>query len=99
MLIRTPELGLALAKSLNGKAFVLMRGHGATVVGGSIQQAVYRAIYATMNACLQAEALRLGDVNYLLAEEAAKAEARNDMSVQRPWDLWKHEALSRRNRR
>jgi len=99
MLIRTPELGLALAKSLNGKSFILMRGHGATVVGGSIQQAVYRAIYATMNARLQAEALRLGDVNYLLPEEAAKAEARNDMSVHRPWDLWKHEALSRRNRR
>lgn len=99
MLIRTPDLGRALAKTLNGKPFVLMRGHGATVVGTSIQQAVYRAIYGTMNARLQAEALRLGEVNYLLPEEAAKADERNAMSVHRPWDLWKREALDRRTRR
>ena len=98
MLIRTPDLGRALAKSLNGKPFVLMRGHGATVVGKSLQQSVYRAIYGTMNARLQAEALRLGDVNYLLPEEATQAEQRNEMSLHRPWDLWKREALERRGR-
>jgi len=96
MLIRTPDLGRALAAKLDVKPFILMRGHGATVVGQTLQQAVYRAIYGTMNARLQAEALRLGEVNYLLPEEAAKADERNAMSVHRPWDLWKREALDRR---
>src|SRR5882762_10338436 len=33
MLVRSPELGAALAKSLGGNNIVLMRGHGSTVVG------------------------------------------------------------------
>ncbi len=33
MLVRSPELGQALAKSLGGRNIVLMRGHGSTVVG------------------------------------------------------------------
>ena len=60
MLVRTPQLGVALAKSLGAHSIVLMRGHGSTVVGYSVRQAVYRAIYAESNAKLQAEALRLG---------------------------------------
>ena len=42
-----------------------MRGHGSTVVGTSIEQAVYRAIYAEVNARLQLQATQLGDVTYL----------------------------------
>ncbi len=100
MLIRTPQLGKALATSLDARPVVLMRGHGATVVGGSIQQSVFRAVYATMNAKLQAEALRLGggEVSYLLPDEAAKAAQANDNSLHRPWELWKREALQRRGR-
>src|SRR5262245_55919713 len=43
MLIRTPELGKALAASLADRPMVLMRGHGATLVGSSIKQVVYRS--------------------------------------------------------
>ena len=64
MLVKTPELGRALAKSLGQYSIVLMRGHGATMVGtASIRQAVYRAVYAEKNARLQMEALRLGDAD------------------------------------
>jgi HCOMODA/2-hydroxy-3-carboxy-muconic semialdehyde decarboxylase len=42
MLVKTPELGAALANSLGLYPMVLMRGHGATMVGLSIRQAVYR---------------------------------------------------------
>ena len=45
LLIRTPELGRSLARTLGGAAAVLMRGHGSTVVGASLQQAVFRAVY------------------------------------------------------
>jgi HCOMODA/2-hydroxy-3-carboxy-muconic semialdehyde decarboxylase len=88
MLVRTPELGVALAQSLGAASIVLMRGHGSTVVGVSVKQAVYRAIYAESNARLQAEALRLGQPVYLTLEEAAGAARANDQNMDRAWNLW-----------
>lgn len=91
MLIRSPELGCAHAGCLGHGAATLMRGHGATVVGTSLQQVVYRAIYMEMNARLQGDALRLGPLTYLTEEEARLAAATNDGQVQRPWELWARE--------
>jgi HCOMODA/2-hydroxy-3-carboxy-muconic semialdehyde decarboxylase len=97
MLIRDPELGAALARRLGKSGVVLMRGHGDVVVGESIKQVVFRAIYTEINAKLQAEALRLGEgeVNFLNADEAAKATSTNNAVLGRPWDLWKQQALAR----
>jgi HCOMODA/2-hydroxy-3-carboxy-muconic semialdehyde decarboxylase len=88
MLIGTPPLGVALAKSLGSRSLVLMRGHGSTAVGASLEQAVYRAIYAEVNARLQLQAIALGEVTYLNAKEAAKAAAVNDTQIARVWELW-----------
>ena len=96
MLIRTPLLGEALAISLADKPIVLMRGHGATMVGGSIKQVVYRAIYAALNAGLQMDAARLGEAMFLDPEEAVKASDLNDSVLERPWALWKRQALGER---
>ena len=93
MLIRTSELGAALARSIGDKPMVLMRGHGATVVGRSIGQAVYRSIYATLNAGLQMEAMRLGEPVYLDREEGRRAMLVNDSAIERPWELWRAEAM------
>jgi HCOMODA/2-hydroxy-3-carboxy-muconic semialdehyde decarboxylase len=97
MLIRNPELGAVLARTIGTCAVVLMRGHGNVVVGASVQQVVFRAIYTEVNAKLQAEALRLGEgqVNFLNAEEAANATATNNAVLTRPWELWKQQALAR----
>ena len=97
MLIRNPELGAALARKIGASAVVLMRGHGNVVVGDSVQQVVFRAIYTEINAKLEAEALRLGEgeVNFLNADEAAKATSTNNAVLGRPWDLWKQQALAR----
>jgi HCOMODA/2-hydroxy-3-carboxy-muconic semialdehyde decarboxylase len=92
MLIRNQALGVALAKSLGKHAVVLMRGHGSTVVGNSLRQAVFRAIYTEVNAKLQMDAQRLGDVTFLNAEEAAAASAMNDAVLDRPWELWRRNA-------
>jgi len=89
MLVRTPDLGKALAKSLGAHTIVVMRGHGSTVVGATLRQAVYRAIYAEWNARLQLDALRLGSPIYLTREEAKGAAAANDFSIDRAWGLWK----------
>ena len=93
MLIRTPELGAAHARCLGRCAATLMRGHGATVVGTSLPQVVYRAIYMEMNARLQGEAMRLGTVTFLSDEEARLAAAANDGQVHRPWELWVREVM------
>lgn len=89
MLIRSNELGKALAQSLGQCTCVLMRGHGSTVVGNSIEQVVYRAIYAEVNAKLQSQAIGLGQVTYLTPQEADLAAAANDTQIGRSWDLWR----------
>jgi HCOMODA/2-hydroxy-3-carboxy-muconic semialdehyde decarboxylase len=91
MLISNGALGAAMAKALGDRSVVLMRGHGSTVVGESVEQAVYRAIYAEVNARLQIHAMQLGHVTYLTALEAQKAAAMNDRVLSRPWELWVRE--------
>ena len=91
MLISNGALGAAMAKALGQKSTLLMRGHGSTVVGSSVEQVVYRAIYAEVNARLQIEATRLGQVTYLTPQEAMKAAATNDTVLSRPWELWARE--------
>ena len=92
MLVKTPALGRALARSLGSYSIVLMRGHGATMVGTeSVRQAVYRAVYAEKNARLQMEALRLGTPVYLTSEEARGAALANDNNLDRAWQLWRRE--------
>ncbi len=96
MLVRNPALGAALAKSLGASAVALLRGHGDVVVGGSIREVVFRAVYTEVNARLAAEALRLGDGEavFLNDAEAAAATATNQAQISRAWDLWKAKALA-----
>lgn len=91
MLIRDSGLGDALARDLDGNAAVLMRGHGATVVGTSLPQAVFRAVYTEINAKLQLAAALLGDITFLNADEAVMAAMANDKQIKRAWDLWVQE--------
>jgi HCOMODA/2-hydroxy-3-carboxy-muconic semialdehyde decarboxylase len=93
LLVRDAPLGVALAKALADKTVVLMRGHGSVTVGTSIPQVVFRAYYAEMNARLQSEAIKLGAVTYLTAEETAASARTNDALVMRPWELWKRKVM------
>lgn len=95
LLIRSQALGAELAKSLGQSNAVLMRGHGSTVVGPDLQRAVYRAVYAEVNAKLLMDALRLGPVEYLTEAEAEAAEISTEGQVARPWGLWKAAAEAR----
>jgi ribulose-5-phosphate 4-epimerase/fuculose-1-phosphate aldolase len=89
LLVRNRELGAALAKSLGLKSVVLMRGHGVTVTGPSLQEAVYRGVYVDVNARLQLEAIGLGAVNYLTEPEGRAAAAANASQIGRAWEMWK----------
>lgn len=95
LLITDGRLGRALATTLGAHPAALMRGHGSVAVGQSLRQAVYRAVYMELNARLQSEAMRLGPVNYLTAGEARAGAAVNDRMLERPWQLWKREAMGR----
>jgi HCOMODA/2-hydroxy-3-carboxy-muconic semialdehyde decarboxylase len=89
MLIRTPELGRALAKAVGTHPAALMRGHGAVVVGSDVQHVVFRSVYIALNAELQSQTLALGGKpTYLDAEEAKKAEETMHGVIGRAWDLW-----------
>jgi ribulose-5-phosphate 4-epimerase/fuculose-1-phosphate aldolase len=97
LLIRDRPLGDALARSLGACACVLMRGHGMTVVGDGIPEAVYRAIYTEMNARLQIQAGQLeGPIEFLSDEEGRRSTAANRGTLERPWELWKKNALGRK---
>jgi len=97
LLVRDKVLGEALAKSLAGCNCVLMRGHGMTIVGDGVPEAVYRAIYTEMNARLQLQATQLeGPIEFLTDEEGRRSTAANRGTLERPWELWKKKALGRK---
>ena len=96
LLVRDGRIGAALARQFEGHPIVLMRGHGSTVVGESLKQVVYRAVYAEVNARVQTTALGLGEVNYLSEAECASCMSSHEAQAERPWALWKEEARRRR---
>jgi len=87
MLIRTPELGRALAETLGKKSAALMRGNGAVVAAGSLHLVVGEAYYLNLNARLQLQAMQLGNgqATYLDPDESSKA----TQDFERSWDFWK----------
>lgn len=93
LLISSQALGRSLAQVLGQASVALMRGHGSVTVGHSIEQAVFRAIYTEKSAHLQMQAMRLGEINFLTDGEAQATSAMNDTHLQRPWEMWKRQAL------
>jgi ribulose-5-phosphate 4-epimerase/fuculose-1-phosphate aldolase len=95
MLVSNPTLGHALAIVLGSHSVALMRGHGSVAAAQSIQHVVFRAIYTEVNARVESEALRLGEPTYLNDAEAAAATKTNNALVDRPWELWKRQAMAK----
>jgi len=96
MLIRDQALGRALADALGNHPAALMRGHGAVVVGPSLQRVVGRSIFLPLNATLQMQAAALGGpVTFLDPEEARKIEEREGYGLARAWEAWKRKAMAK----
>jgi len=97
VLVRDRGLGASLAQALGSCNCVLMRGHGMTVVGDSVQEAVFRAIYTEMNARLQLQAETLeGPIQFLSETEGKRSTEANRGTLERPWELWKQKAMRNR---
>ena len=92
LLISSRELGAALARSLGNETCVLMRGHGSTVVASNLREVVYRAVYTEVNARLQSEAMRMGEVTYLGEGELRTATRTIATQINRAWDFWRRRA-------
>jgi ribulose-5-phosphate 4-epimerase/fuculose-1-phosphate aldolase len=90
MVVTTPEQGRSLARALGPNAMVLMRRHGATVVGATPQEVVFRSIFSHRNAELQLRAQALGEIAPLTPGEAAQAEAYSLRArpMGRAWEYW-----------
>jgi HCOMODA/2-hydroxy-3-carboxy-muconic semialdehyde decarboxylase len=96
LLIRDRPLGKALAQSLGKCTCVLMRGHGMTVVGDCVAEAVFRSIYTEMNARLQWQAGQLeGPMEFLSDQEGKRSTVTNRSTLERPWELWKKAASAK----
>jgi ribulose-5-phosphate 4-epimerase/fuculose-1-phosphate aldolase len=97
LLISDNALGRALAGTLGSCTCVLMRGHGSTVVGESVPEAVFRAVYTEMNARIQLQAEQLqGPIEFLSEMEGRGATKMNRGTMERPWELWKKQALAKK---
>ena len=90
LIVAKPEEGQSLARALGPHWVVLMRRHGATVVGISMEEMVFRAVFSCRNAELQREAHALGGVTDLTPAEIEKAGAFNlePRPIARAWEYW-----------
>ncbi|MBV8743694.1 MAG: class II aldolase/adducin family protein [Xanthobacteraceae bacterium] len=90
LLVRKPEEGASLARTLGDHNMVLMRRHGATVVGGNLRQVVFRTIYGCRNAEYQTAAKLIGKVGTLTpgeVEMAGQLHAQPN-TIARAWEYW-----------
>jgi len=90
LIVAKPEEGASLARALGSHWIVLMRRHGATVAGASLEELTFRTIYTARNAALQIQAHTLGLVAPLSAAETRLASEYNlrPGPVMRAWEYW-----------
>jgi HCOMODA/2-hydroxy-3-carboxy-muconic semialdehyde decarboxylase len=91
MLVRTIEQGRDLAAALGDNTCLVMRGHGAVVVGANVQRAVLTAIYLHVNAAVLLEARRLRNtVEGLSAAEIERSAAAQfaPLALDRAWEYF-----------
>ena len=89
MLVTNMDQGTDLAQKLARNRVVLMRGHGCAVAGSSIYDAVHTSFYLKINAGLQSEALKFGEVTYLSPGEIERMSKLQHGPTSRAWEYWK----------
>lgn len=92
VLITNAHRGKALVEALGEAPVILMRGHGYTVVGPTIEMATQRAIITIINARIQTTVLAIAEgrpVTYFSPEEAAIFAGQSTGSgARRSWEMW-----------
>jgi HCOMODA/2-hydroxy-3-carboxy-muconic semialdehyde decarboxylase len=90
MLVSTLAQAHSLARALGPHWVVILRRHGAVVVGRSLREVVFRAVHLKLNAEVQLQAQALGSLTTLSPKEIElSAEVNLRPTVQeRLWDYW-----------
>jgi len=90
LIVRTPEESESLARALGPNWIVLMRRHGVTVAGRTLEELVFRTIYTARNAAVQIQAHVLGNVSPLTEGETGLAGPYNLQPgpVARAFEYW-----------
>jgi HCOMODA/2-hydroxy-3-carboxy-muconic semialdehyde decarboxylase len=90
LIVAKPEEGQSLARALGPHWVVLMRRHGATVVGTTLEEMAFRAVFSCRNAEMQREAQMFGGISPLTPVEIEKAGAFNlePRPITRAWEYW-----------
>jgi ribulose-5-phosphate 4-epimerase/fuculose-1-phosphate aldolase len=88
LLVTKMEQGHDLAGALGNRSAVLMRGHGCAVAAQSLYEAVHKSVYLKVNAKLQAEAMRFGEITYLSDGEIAEMSKYPHDGKSRAWEYW-----------
>jgi ribulose-5-phosphate 4-epimerase/fuculose-1-phosphate aldolase len=91
LLVTSMAMARDFASALGGNTVGLMRGHGCTIVGGSIREVVFLSIYTELNAEMLIKALTIGngEVAYLSDGEIATIrKGRAGFSLERGWENW-----------
>jgi ribulose-5-phosphate 4-epimerase/fuculose-1-phosphate aldolase len=93
LLVSDMSMGRDLARVVGDGTCALMRGHGCTVAGRSIREAVYTAVYLEVNADLQWKASRFGKLKFLSQGEIEKINSRlgqgkSGEGYNRSWEYW-----------
>lgn len=89
--VETPERAAEIARLLGPSKAILLRGHGAVVVGGSIPEACILSLYLEESARLQVESMKLGKPQYMGQDEAERIARRTfkPPSTLRAWEHFK----------
>ena len=90
MLVRTMEMGRDLAATLGQNTCLLMRGHGAVVVGPSVRDAVISSVALQVSAEIFLQALALGEPEVLTEgeRELASATQFSPLVAERVWEYF-----------
>ena len=94
LLVIRNDVGASLARALGTARVILMRGHGSTVAGRNLKEAVFIAVFMQLNAQLQLASHQLGNAKFLSAGEVELASSilLEPLGQERAWQTWAHAA-------
>ena len=89
--VESPARAAEMAKLLGAAKAVILRGHGAVVVGQSIREVCMLAVYLEESARLQTEAMKLGTPMFVERDDAERIAKRTfkPASTDRAWEHFK----------
>jgi ribulose-5-phosphate 4-epimerase/fuculose-1-phosphate aldolase len=94
--VESPVRAAEMAKLLGNAKALIMRGHGAVVVGRSIREVCMLALYLEESARLQGEAMKLGTPMFIERDDAERIAKRTfkPASTDRAWEHFKAKCAS-----